>query len=344
MTRMKLWKILPGVLGIALLISGACNYYQWSVNTQQAANYEVIELEVGRLREAQTGLEEQLTQTKAELDQTKSDLAAVQKENAILADPDNPLAGMTEEEIDAWMRDTSDAPGRLNTSGTPQQAAAPDETAASQNSGEVQTDSNGVKMYPNIMGGDMPSCLTPEEQKELMKILDELGGVSGDEMQKGETSGGNVGENKGGNQNSSSNTTGDGGLFWREKFDYPVEYKCEYRPQYYDGYLENPWFLLLTAGEQEKHMREKDQLISTGQFPAPTAESLKSREASLRKAYNAYKGTYQPRYPDTFLLLYRDYFQEKSAEEQDAFLRKNDEDLDKYETGEKKRPTINWNK
>ena len=172
---MKLWKVLPGVLGIALLISGAYNYYSWSVNAQQAANYKVIEEEVGRLREVQTGLEEQLTQTKAELEQTKSDLAAVQKENAILANPDDPFAGMTEEEIDAWMRDTSDAPGKPNTSGTPQQTATPDETAASQNGGEIQTDSNGVKMYPNIMGGDTPSPLTPEEQKELMRILEETG-------------------------------------------------------------------------------------------------------------------------------------------------------------------------
>lgn len=193
---MKLWKILSGVLGIALLISGAYNYYSWSVNAQQAANYKVIEEEVGRLREVQTGLEEQLTQTKAELEETKSDLAAVQKENAILANPDDPFAGMTEEELDAWMRDTSDAPGKPNTSGTPQQTAAPDETAASQNGGEVQIDSNGVKMYPNIMGGDMPSCLTPEEQKELMRILDEMGGwVRGDDPSiRGKGTGGNIGD------------------------------------------------------------------------------------------------------------------------------------------------------
>lgn len=39
-----------------------------------------------------------------------------------------------------------------------------------------------MKMYPNIMGGDMPSCLTPEEQKELMRRLDEMGGwVRGDD-------------------------------------------------------------------------------------------------------------------------------------------------------------------
>ena len=161
-------------------------------------------------------------------------------------------------------------------------------------------------------------------------------------MQKGEASGGNVGENKGGNQ-SSSNTTGGGGLFWREKFDYPVEYKCEYRPQYYDGYLENPWFLLLSAEEQEEKMRWHDHLVSTGQADAPTAQSLKSGEESIRKAYNAYKGTYQPRYPDTFLLLYRDNFQEKSAEEQEEWLRENDQAEDEYASGERKRPTINWN-
>lgn len=34
---MKLWKVLPGILVIVLLISGAYNYYSWSVNAQQTA-------------------------------------------------------------------------------------------------------------------------------------------------------------------------------------------------------------------------------------------------------------------------------------------------------------------
>lgn len=342
MTRMKLWKILPGVLGIALLISGACNYYQWSVNTQRMANYTAqiasVEDDLKQSQEAQAVLQK-------ELEESQSDLKAAEKElmEVIQSIPTDDFDLVYNEETGIYEPLYIVKGRQAAASENPPQEEPAEGSKASQSGGEVQTDSNGVKMYPNIMGGDMPSCLTPEEQKELMRIMDELGGVSGDEMQKGETSGGNYEENKEGNQSSNSNTTGDGGLFWREKFDYPVEYKCEYRPQYYDGYLEDPWFLLLSAGKQEKHMREKDQLISTGQFPAPTAESLKYSEESLRKAYNAYKGTYQPRYPDTFLLLYRDNFQEKSAEEQEEWLRENDQAEDEYASGERKRPTINWN-
>lgn len=344
MKLMKLRKILPGVLGIALLISGAYNYWQWSQITQQAANYTTqiaaLEENLEKNQEEQTTLQEELEETKSDLKAAKKELAEA-KESIPTDDFDlvyNEEKGIYEPLYIVKERQAAN--------GNPPQkepAEGTDGAASQSGSGEVQTGSNGVKMYPNIMGGDMPSPLTPEEQKELMRIMDELGGVSGNEMQRGETSGGNVGENKGGNQSNNSNTTEDSGFFWRDKFDYPVEYKCEYRPQYDFGYLKDPWFLLLTAEQQEKHMREKDYFVSTGQFPYPTADYLKSGEASLRKAYDAYKGTYQPRYPDTFLLLYRDYFQEKSAEEQDDFLRKNDEALDEYETGEKKRPTINWN-
>jgi len=145
-----------------------------------------------------------------------------------------------------------------------------------------------------------------------------------------------------GNQGSNSDTTEDSGFFWRSKFDYPVEYKCEYRPQYDCGYLKDPAFLLLTAEQQEKEMKDRDYYISIGQVSPPTADSIKSKEETLRKACDAYEGTYQPRYRDTFLLLYRDYFQEMSAEEQEDFLRENDEIIDEYESGKRKRPTINW--
>ncbi len=343
MKLMKLRKILPGVLGIALLISGAYNYWQWSQITQQAANYTTqiaaLEENLEKNQEEQTTLQEELEETKSDLKAAKKELAEA-KESIPTDDFDlvyNEETGIYEPLYIVKERQAAN--------GNPPQkepAEGTDGAASQSGSGEVQTGSNGEKLYPNIMGGDIPSPLTPEEQKELMKILEEMGAVSGDKMQKGEASGGNVGENKGGNQ-SSSNTTGGGGLFWREKFDYPVEYKCEYRPQYYNGYLENPWFLLLSAEEQEEKMRWYDHLVSTGQADAPTAQSLKSREESIRKAYNAYKGTYQPRYPDTFLLLYRDNFQEKSAEEQEEWLRENDQAEDEYASGERKRPTINWN-
>jgi len=315
-------KILSVIVVALLVFSASLNYYQygqWTQANQLAADYttQVVGLEekLGQMQEAQASLEEELKETKSDLRTAKKDLKeatrplrgddlelvwnprtgiyeAVYMRDLVSAAQKagyNPLAGMTDEEIDAWMRDNSNAPTMSTVSKAAEDAME---------KGQSQPAQNG---------------------------------------QSGAT---NQGE---GNQGSNSDITDDSGFFWRSRFDYPVEYKCEYRPQYDDGYLKDPAFLLLTAEQQEKQMRELDYFISTGQFPAPTADSIKSQEESLRKACDAYKGTYQPRYRDTFLLLYRDYFQEMSAEEQEDLLIKNDEALDEYETGERKRPTINWN-
>ena len=77
----------------------------------------------------------------------------------------NPLEGMTPEEVEAWMKDTSDAP-------KPGDPIPEDNNQGNQgNTGENQGNTGGNH------GGSSP--LTPEQQAELQKILDSLPGGSG---------------------------------------------------------------------------------------------------------------------------------------------------------------------
>lgn len=189
MTRMKQWKILPVVLGIALLISGACNYYQWSVNAQRMVNYTAqiasLEDDLKQSQEAQAILQK-------ELEESRSDLKAAEKElmEVIQSIPTDDFDLVYNEETGIY-EPLYIVKGRQAAASENPSQEGPAEKAdskASQSGGEVQTDSNGVKMYPNIMGGDTPSCLTPEEQKELMRILDEMGGwVRGDDLPHDDT-------------------------------------------------------------------------------------------------------------------------------------------------------------
>ena len=152
MKLMKLRKILPGVLGIALLISGAYNYWQWSQITQQAANYTTqiaaLEENLEKNQEEQTTLQEELEETKSDLKAAKKELAEA-KESIPTDDFDlvyNEETGIYEPLYIVKERQAAN--------GNPPQkepAEGTDGAASQSGSGEVQTGSNGEKLYPNIM-------------------------------------------------------------------------------------------------------------------------------------------------------------------------------------------------
>lgn len=82
----------------------------------------------------------------------------------------NPLEGMTPEEIDAWMRDTSDAPKPGDIPQQPQQSE-----------GNGNTNNQGNTDNQGNTGGNSggSSALTPEQQAELQRILEETGARDG---------------------------------------------------------------------------------------------------------------------------------------------------------------------
>ena len=82
----------------------------------------------------------------------------------------NPLEGMTPEEVEAWMKDTSDAPKPGDI--TPQK---PTEEGNGNTNNQGNTDNQGNT--GGNSGGSSP--LTPEQQAELQRILDSLPGGSG---------------------------------------------------------------------------------------------------------------------------------------------------------------------
>lgn len=82
----------------------------------------------------------------------------------------NPLEGMTPEEVEAWMKDTSDAPKPGDI--TPQK---PTEEGNGNTNNQGNTDNQGNT--GGNSGGSSP--LTPEQQAELQKILGSLPGGSG---------------------------------------------------------------------------------------------------------------------------------------------------------------------
>lgn len=80
----------------------------------------------------------------------------------------NPLEGMTPEEVEAWMLDTSDAPKPGDI--TPQK---PTEEGNGNTNNQGNTDNQGNT--GGNSGGS--SALTPEQQAELQRILEETGAV-----------------------------------------------------------------------------------------------------------------------------------------------------------------------
>ena len=101
----------------------------------------------------------------------------------------NPLEEMTPEEFDKWMLDTSDAPKPGDI--TPQK---PTEEGNGNTNNQGNTDNQGNT--GGNSGGSSP--LTPEQQAELQKILDNLPGGSG--VPEGGGTGGYASENTGGPQ------------------------------------------------------------------------------------------------------------------------------------------------
>ena len=93
----------------------------------------------------------------------------------------NPLEGMTPEEVEAWMKDTSDAPKPGDI--TPQK---PTEEGNGNTNNQGNTDNQGNT--GGNSGGSSP--LTPEQQAELQRILDSLPGGSG--VPEGGGTGGNL--------------------------------------------------------------------------------------------------------------------------------------------------------
>ena len=135
---MEKGKIFTGVLAVGLVASLVGNVYLWNSLNQKDTEYIAtmanLEEELTQSKENQTTLQQQLEQTKADLDKTnrnkKEELPEfyeemVYNEETGIYEPvyipvggsdtdqskeGNPLEGMTPEEVEAWMKDTSDAP------------------------------------------------------------------------------------------------------------------------------------------------------------------------------------------------------------------------------------------
>ena len=90
--------------------------------------------------------------------------------------PDDPFAGMTEEDLMKELLDTSDALGKEDLiKGEPGKQGETEGQNQGQGGGQGQTGQTGGQ------GQSGTSGLTPEQQKELQKILDGLSGASGDD-------------------------------------------------------------------------------------------------------------------------------------------------------------------
>ena len=96
----------------------------------------------------------------------------------------NPLEGMTPEEVEAWMKDTSDAPKPGDI--TPQK---PTEEGNGNTNNQGNTDNQGNT--GGNSGGSSP--LTPEQQAELQKIIESLGGNTPYNPNEGSATGGGTG-------------------------------------------------------------------------------------------------------------------------------------------------------
>lgn len=206
---MEKGKIFTGVLAVGLVASLVGNVYLWNSLNQKDTEYIAtmanLEEELTQSKENQTTLQQQLEQTKADLDKTNRnkkeelpefDIEVVYNEETGIYEPvyipvggsdtdqskeGNPLEGMTPEEVEAWMKDTSDAPKPGDI--TPQK---PTEEGNGNTNNQGNTDNQGNT--GGNSGGS--SALTPEQQAELQKILDSLPGHSGGPQGGGGTGGG----------------------------------------------------------------------------------------------------------------------------------------------------------
>ena len=131
-------KIFTGVLAVGWVASLVGYVYLWSSlnqkDTEYIATMASLEEELTQNKKNQATLQQQLEQTKADLDKTNRnkkeelpdfDIEVVYNEETGIYEPvyipvggsdtdqskeGNPLEGMTPEEVEAWMKDTSDAP------------------------------------------------------------------------------------------------------------------------------------------------------------------------------------------------------------------------------------------
>lgn len=194
---MEKGKIFTGVLAVGLVASLVGNVYLWNSLNQKDTEYIAtmanLEEELTQSKENQTTLQQQLEQTKADLDKTnrnkKEELPEfyeemVYNEETGIYEPvyipvggsdtdqskeGNPLEEMTPEEFDKWMLDTSDAPKPGDI--TPQK---PTEEGNGNTNNQGNTDNQGNT--GGNSGGS--SALTPEQQAELQRILEETGAVN----------------------------------------------------------------------------------------------------------------------------------------------------------------------
>ena len=182
---MEKGKIFTGVLAVGLVASLVGNVYLWNSLNQKDTEYIAtmanLEEELTQSKENQTTLQQQLEQTKADLDKTNRnkkeelpefDIEVVYNEETGIYEPvyipvggsdtdpskeGNPLEEMTPEEFDKWMLDTSDAP-------------KPGDPIPEDNNQNQGGNTGGNH------GGSSP--LTPEQQAELQRILEETGAVN----------------------------------------------------------------------------------------------------------------------------------------------------------------------
>ena len=184
-------KIFTGVLAVGLVASLVGNVYLWnSLNqkdTEYIATMASLEEELTQNKKNQATLQQQLEQTKADLDKTNRnkkeelpdfDIEVVYNEETGIYEPvyipvggsdtdpskeGNPLEGMTPEEVEAWMKDTSDAPKP----GDP----IPEDNNQGNQGNQGNTGGNQGNTGGNHGG------LTDEQYQELLKIMDSLGGA-----------------------------------------------------------------------------------------------------------------------------------------------------------------------
>lgn len=153
-------KVFFGVLAAGLAVSLVGNVYLWNSLNQKDTEYIAamanLEEELAQNKEAQDTLRQQLEQTKADLEQAESQ----QEEN-----PDDPFAGMTEEDLMKELLDTSGAPTKEDLDKLAEDAKKNEQGGGQGQGGQSQ----------NQGGGTPQGGLTAEEQAELERILAKLG-------------------------------------------------------------------------------------------------------------------------------------------------------------------------
>lgn len=180
-------KVFFGVLAAGLAVSLVGNVYLWNSLNQKDTEYIAamanLEEELAQNKEAQDTLRQQLEQTKADLEQAES-----QQEG----NPDDPFAGMTEEDLMKELLDTSGAPTKGDLDKLAEDAKEKEQGGGQGQTGQSQGQGGQSQGQTGGQGQSGTSGLTPEQKAELDRIAKELGATEGGT--KGGGTGGNIGD------------------------------------------------------------------------------------------------------------------------------------------------------